>query len=877
MATWHGLQKDVFPDQKMVAMVHVNKTMKKKKSSFLCLTATQRSPSRVLIHQVKQTDRNTFKKKEDWELSELKLVDAKSATAVEQHDFILQFDKMYHWSATNLKERQSFLTSLWKMSNKYLPKQKPAFLNFPEEWQTDVAPAQESAEVTVSTTIVDDTPEYMPLTEREIADLERLMSQCDFAYSNSEAFMETLARDLSILDGKNIHSVLAAEQQVEALMSHLENAISEADKIESQLNVYCDSIQHIQKSIVNMGKKNTTNQVIGKNNQVLLEELENIISQLDVPYKLQKALIEADLNSPNGLKEAIEAGNALVRAMNADLHPALVNLAAVQEQRKRFDKWRIKFSQSICRYLNNLFIHEGNKEFLSMEGYHHESRLTLPTLDTVHNNLKPYAPLMHWLRQMDRKAFTDLSKVYISSLQKRYEAVIRQFFEEARNRLNAGSLRRGKGSSQDISSSGLTPREGQNSPVTQRLLAQEREQWKAADETTDREKFDELLERALTQLEPMFLAEQKFCTAFFQLDMVSPTRSNTQSTLSSFSMQSPGSAVITTPSKEEAERKMEKYINEEVRRMMGELFGSLEPELMGFITYYENFDSFCCMNVLVRLGQHVMLAQDTGNFLSVTFATLLVQVKRNFDKFMTAQIKSIEETKPNRTIKCGILPFVDNFEDFAKIAEKIFQNAERRNDLEKSYRSLMSAIFEAIPRIGGDHQKTPHQVVIMENFHRLHALLSRLKIVALDSYKKEAKQRYQDALKAYVTQYFGRPLEKLNIFCDGIQAKLSQGVKESEVSYQMAYSKQELRKVIKEYPAREVKKGLDSLYRKVEKHLCEEENLLQVVWRAMQEVFIQQYRNVEDLIQRCYPNAMITLEFTIQDILVFFSEIAQSH
>lgn len=45
----------------------------------------------------------------------------------------------------------------------------------------------------------------------------------------------------------------------------------------------------------------------------------------------------------------------------------------------------------------------------------------------------------------------------------------------------------------------------------------------------------------------------------------------------------------------------------------------------------------------------------------------------------------------------------------------------------------------------------------------------------------------------------------------------------------MAFSRQELRKVVKEYPAREVKKGLEHLYRKVEKHLCEEENLLQVI------------------------------------------------
>lgn len=45
----------------------------------------------------------------------------------------------------------------------------------------------------------------------------------------------------------------------------------------------------------------------------------------------------------------------------------------------------------------------------------------------------------------------------------------------------------------------------------------------------------------------------------------------------------------------------------------------------------------------------------------------------------------------------------------------------------------------------------------------------------------------------------------------------------------------------------------------------------------MQEEFLQQYKNIEELIQRCYPGAMIALEFSMQDILVFFSEIAQSH
>lgn len=46
-----------------------------------------------------------------------------------------------------------------------------------------------------------ETDDYLALTEREEQDLMKLMSQCEFGISNAEAFMEMLAKDLSILDG----------------------------------------------------------------------------------------------------------------------------------------------------------------------------------------------------------------------------------------------------------------------------------------------------------------------------------------------------------------------------------------------------------------------------------------------------------------------------------------------------------------------------------------------------------------------------------------------------------------------------------------------------------------------------------------------------
>jgi hypothetical protein len=51
--------------------------------------------------------------------------------------------------------------------------------------------------------------------------------------------------------------------------------------------------------------------------------------------------------------------------------------------------------------------------------------------------------------------------------------------------------------------------------------------------------------------------------------------------------------------------------------------------------------------------------------------------------------------------------------------------------------------------------------------------------------------------------------------------------------------------VLSDYPGKEVKKGLSDLYRKVEKHLSEDENLLQVATETFSKVLLRvQLHNV---------------------------------
>jgi hypothetical protein len=45
----------------------------------------------------------------------------------------------------------------------------------------------------------------------------------------------------------------------------------------------------------------------------------------------------------------------------------------------------------------------------------------------------------------------------------------------------------------------------------------------------------------------------------------------------------------------------------------------------------------------------------------------------------------------------------------------------------------------------------------------------------------------------------------------------------------------------------------------------------------MQDEFLRQLKYYDALIAQCYPGAKMELDFTIQDVLTFFSDIAMQH
>ncbi|XP_028658089.1 exocyst complex component 1 isoform X5 [Erpetoichthys calabaricus] len=891
----HALQRDIFTpnDERLLSIVNVCKAGKKKKNCFLCATVTTERPVQVRVVKVKKSDKGDFYKRQTaWELRDLAIVDAKDANK-ENPEFDLHFDKVYKWVASSTAEKNSFISCIWKLSQRYLRK-KIEFVNVSSQLLEESVPSGENPSVAGGDEETLD--DYQELSTREEQDIEIMMDACEYAISNAEAFAEKLSRELQVLDGANIQSIMASEKQVNILMQLLDEALNDVDEIELKLSSYEEMLQSVKDQMDQISQSNHMIQLSNTNNVKLLDEIEFIVNHLDLSKGHIKALQEGDLCSSKGIEACTNAAEALLQCMNVALRPGQDKLAAVRQQQQMFRELREQFARRLTNHLNNVFVHQGHDQSSTLA--QHSAELTLPKHSPLHRDLLRYAKLMEWLKITQHEKYEGLTGNYVDYISRLYEREIKDFFEVAKIKMT-GTTKEGKkfatlprkesavkqeteslhGSSGKLtgSTSSLNKLsiQGSASRRSQSSSLLDMGNMSASDlDVADRTKFDKIFEQVLSELEPLCLAEQDFISKFFKLQQhpIVPGTTVEGEDVDGlmFSKQSGigGDRTLSGTSEKDM-----------VRMMMNKIFHCIEVELNNLIALGDKIDSFNSLYMLVKMSHHVWTAEnvDPASYLSTTLGNVLVTVKRNFDKCISAQIRQMEEVKISKKSKVGILPFVTGFEEFAELAETIFRNSERRGDLDKAYVKLIRAVYLNVEKVATESQKTPRDVVMMENFHHIFSTLSRLKISCLEAERKEAKQKYTDHLQSYVIYSLGQPLEKLNHFFEGVEARVAQGIREDEVSYQLAFNKQELRKVIKEYPGKEVKKGLDNLYKKVDKHLCEEENLLQVVWHSMQDEFIRQYKHFVGLIGRCYPGSGITMDFTIQDILEYFSSIAQSH
>ncbi|CAD5208920.1 unnamed protein product [Bursaphelenchus xylophilus] len=794
------LQRSLFQDdeERLLSYVNVSKEneKKKRKETYLCIASTVQQPVVVKLYLVRAKE-DGFHKKESFMLRDIKIVDGINPRKPQaEFDLVFGDNRRRNFFATSLSGKESFIKELFLVSHKFLPIQKPEFVNIKlpdlESPKNELIPGDE---------VVQDVQDedYHPITQKEEADFRRMLKQFNLELSEAKLFNEKLTQMLADLDNTNIESIMASETAVADLIDNLEQCDDYMKFLGDRLSAYDTVLHQVEENVEVIEEKANLGQVERDNLHLLLNSLVEFTELMATVSPEQLELLQRPkFGDQASVNLGLEAAKRAHQFMSSEsVHS---NLDAFKEGMQTVRTAFGVFVDTFYSYVSATM--ENMRDRIPLD-----DSTIMPKHSAVYRQLQNFSEIVNIIRISRPNVYQRLLDNYRQHVTTIFNQDQHNFYKNHEQKVNTMS----------------------------------------ASSASDLNEFGSLMELVSAESEIVVQAEQSFLQKFFHIPSIDP---NTQ------------------------------QVSDSMRAVIRPIF---EP----MAEIFQRFGRACCSRnpsllpatLFVRLVSLLPRYNNPKSYFSTVFGNFVVAMKRILDEQMNYRLDSYRVQKFTKRQRIGTLSSIDEFHRVIVETDRIFGESERRSDFEKWAVKLCNGVIEGIDNAAmSPNSKSPASIVRLENFHKLYLSLSEMrKISALDDIRSQVKRKYQENMKIYVFDYLGKPLEKLHLFFESVEFAISSGVRPEEVGFQQQFSRGELKKAISAHQGREVKKGLENLYAKVEKHLGGDSQLLQVVWRDMQQEFLSQIKHYQRLISQCYPNSRLNLEFTIEDVLRYFSEIAQQH
>jgi len=268
------------------------------------------------------------------------------------------------------------------------------------------------------------------------------------------------------------------------------------------------------------------------------------------------------------------------------------------------------------------------------------------------------------------------------------------------------------------------------------------------------------------------------------------------------------------------------------------------------------------------------------------------RLKGLFDRHVTAQIKAVEQTKLTSKKRNGVAHFIKYFPVYVGRVESQLINAdtlEIRQNVDMAYEKIVQTMFDSLKQMakmdgeGEDKGQLNYHVILIENMHYFVAEIRQQEVGSVVVFSKRAEGLYDENLNAYVKIVLRRPFAKIIDYFEGVE-RLLKTTAPSEVSSNSSYNRSALKKIVKEYSTKDVRKHIDALFKRVEKHFTEasektttEESgviapgtVMVGVWKACEEELLRITELFGKRISQCYANSGVALEYSAADIEAAF-------
>ncbi|OAA57093.1 exocyst complex component [Niveomyces insectorum RCEF 264] len=672
----------------------------------------------------------------------------------------------------------------------------------------------------------------------------------------------------------------AEDERVEAIKKGVDVAIDECEELDNLLTLYSVELSTLSDDIAFIEAQGQGLQVQAANQKLLMKELESLLDTCAITSNDLEALRTAPLESTTGIGEIESALVTLYKAMSkidpsrgnpsatrgqdasseepaALLHSDFGQMRVVREKKEMY----AAESNAFMRRLVIFMASELDKAFAqtrrAMEGAL-AKKVDPRNHDVGRDLLWKYSPLMFYAREADLTNWDRILQIYQDTSHPLYKT-------EFRGLLNVWkkNARKPTGDDSEILFTSLQEKKEEGLATTARKLTVKRSQTLArslrsplgdgGSGNSSRTSLDKMPNNSLTngggnrshpyeifasvldELLPLVQMEQNFV-----IDMFHATTLQQEMDFADVVAAAPPSNRRGGDLRRNRPMEPDRALARRVTRAMEAIFSFFEQDLQGLIDWVLSMEALQGIGVLATLERKLAdISQSNQEFLSNLLQKLHGNLEGRFRKFVDEQIRAIEETKVKIKKRKGVIGFMRIFPHFSMAVENMLADVDPalsvRRTVDGEYDRLLQSMFDALKVIARenptmtvaaagaadpeDKEALNFHILLIENMnHYLEDVENPRGNPVLDRWKAAAAAELREHLGLYLNAVMRRPLGKLLEHLENLEAQLASGKSPSAVAAQPSNTKAMFNKVLSGYDAKEVRKGIDTLRKRVEKH-----------------------------------------------------------
>ncbi|POS86926.1 hypothetical protein EPUL_002900 [Erysiphe pulchra] len=747
---------------------------------------------------------------------------------------------------------------------------------------------------------------------------------------NIDEMKDEVERELCRIQAGGWLSRLEEEdERIEAIKMVFDKVIDECDEFDGLLTLYLVELGTLNEDVAFIEAQSQGLQVQTANQKLLQAELQSLLQTISISPEQIESLRESSLESTRGLNDIETSLVILFKAM-LTIDPSLGvssprrsedgslssgkpgaygnseigSMRVLQEKKDVYKSEITMFLRRLRQFLQIKFAaaFEQTRQAFEREKSSNLSRvsgrakLDFGKHDLARNVLWKYSPLMLFTREVDRLEWENLMNIYGQVLMPLYQEEFREAVMASRR-----AARRPTGDETEALFTSQVEKQSEGLATTARKLTVMRSQNLAksllsqSGDNSSKSSLDkgqglepyEVIEELISRMTSVMSMEQNFFVEFFHVTSLG--LHDFPETVTASSPEDRRGVDIKRPRVMDPNRDLAML----VVQSMEEIFSFFPKDFQGLVEWSLQSDPLQVVGLIAALERKIPEYEETNQeYLNRTLQKLHTQLIGLFIKFLDDQIRVIEETKVKIKKRKGVIGFIRTFPLFANALEKkLFgtEDLEIRLTVNNAYSRVNKAMFEALKviarenpsvQISGSDQAEKealnYEIMLMQNMHFYIEEVDPRSNPVLEEWKKNASDEMNEHMALYLNAAIRRPLGKLLDFIESTENMMisrQPGDSVAKISSMPSHSKSTFKKVLSNYDAKEIRRGIEVLRKRVEKHFGDEHDPGIASGSDLAKIVVQNcekfYENVEDriltIIRDVYDGEVV-LEWTRTDI-----------